>query len=646
MSEIKKIKPEIVTKQEIEYYKFNQKGIFSMFAKEKHKIYTKLIQNSRARLFLDWSCNVCIRTKDYGVIRFNPNIWTYAQWKTVEALFDEDVDTVVILKGRQLGITTVVLMFDLFYAFTIDELQGIIVGCDYEQVRRPIFLIREMYKTLPKKFKRKVLENSLVRIRFDNGSYFDFFYPSRRIGKMGTMGRGSAVNFAHFTEFAFMANEEDIHAIEASFSTHFPYRKYIYETTANGYNFFYDRYLANKEIPTSRTFFLGWWMREDYILRDRKEIEYYMEKPVFSWEDDKIKEVKELYGVELAPEQIAWWRKVAIKNYARNEAAVLKEFPFTEEEAFSASGKEFFYVKNLKDQKSVELPKEVYLVNLTGTWYETRLIKSNFGQLRLWRPFSDVNKYATYIVGVDPAFSTSPSSCNSAFVVLECYADKVIQVAEFEFNQIDVLSFAFLVLYIAAKYNDAIINYEVAAGGAAFIQFLQNIWSHITTNSVPSNEYIEELKKARFREYIYKRRDSIGIGQAKGIIMSQDMKMRGILTLDSMIRNRQLEIKSYKLMNEIENILVHEDEIVMRRTGKTPMDLFMALIIGLIAYQDLPRGGLYLYKDAIEKFEKEKKMNEEEKKRYELEEITKSFNNHLREFWFKDLMKTFPKNLM
>ena len=616
---------------DVKKYSFNLTGLFTKFSEQKFQIYKELSKDLRSKKFLDWCENVFIRTKDYGVMRFSPNVWTYAQWLTISALFNPNYEFVYILKSRQLGITTITLMFDLYSAFTLENLQGIIVGSDYSQIEKPIFLVREIYKSLPQEMRIKKVEDNKMRIRFQNGNYFEYYYPAMRISRMGTMGRGTAVNFAHFTEFAFMANEEDVNAIEASFSSHYENRKYIYESTANGYNFFYERWQANKEIPSTKCLFLGWWSREDYVLTNKKELEFYLDKPVFEWEDEKIKEVKERYKVDISFEQIAWWRKQAIVKYGKDESAVLKEYPFTEDDAFSTSGKQFFYVKGIKDASSIKMPKETYQLRLTGNWTDLYIYKSNFGPLKIWKSWDEKHPYARYIIGVDPAFSTSNISDYSAFVILECYADRVEQIGEFAMNTIDVLNFAYLVLYVSALY-DALVNYDVSGGGSAFVQFFQNTFYQIVNNKISitsetQREMFETIKKARLQEYIYRRRDSLVSGQAKGIVFTPEVKKRAILTLNSKLISNELIIRSKSLLTEIENIILHEGEIVARSTA-TPQDKLMALLCALIAYEDIPKGTLFTYEEAQNKLEELKNKDKKDKIAMQKAEILKTFNEH------------------
>lgn len=940
-------------------------------ASEKKEIYLKLKDNKLALKFLNWCENVWVSTKDYGLIRFSPNIWTLLQWKIVEAFFDKDVEFINVLKARQLGGTTICIALNLFSAFIFPDLKGIIVGADYDQIKIPVLKMREMYQSIPRPLRLRKVNDSREMIKFSNGNYFVYFYPARKTSKIGQMGRGGSFNYAHFTEVAFMANERDIEVIESSLSNHYPYRKYIYESplaldtpvlttkgwktigtieigdyvfdemgnpckvigkspvfynkkcykikfsngeeiiadedhlwevwyrkwcnwhkevvktkdlipkkhkiklplplqlpnrdlpidpyllgvwlgdgrsdsgricgnkedleeiakmlkvkgykikwlkpdkngvhyinvkglkwklrklglinnkhisieyllssesqrrellkglmdtdgyvhpknfqcdftstnlellddvclllsslgikykrskspgankervfpngrkyicsyserinfsvnpfnpifnlerkkriqeqrkyketaytdtktklitiesieeiesvpvqciavdspshlflvgktlipthnTANGYNFWFDRWEANKENPTSRNIFVGWWGREDYVLTNPKELEYYLKRPVFEWEEDKILEVKERYGVTITKEQIAWWRKQAKVKFREDEMAILSEYPFTEDDAFSCSTYDF-----VEDKPANWLnihrtpPKRNYQIFWGTRWYEMEIAPSPAGALKTWKGWDEINPYATYIVGVDPAFSTEPDSCNSAFEVLECYADRIEQVAEFSINTIDLQRFALLVLYVATKYN-AIINYEVQGGGQAFMPFLQNVY--YLKRTIKGGNIWEEIKSAGLREYIYRRRDSLGNQGAKGVVMTWELKRRAFGNLQAYLNNEMLIIRSHSLIDEIRNISFEAGEFVQKRKRST--DRLMALLIALIAYQDV-QYTLPTYEEAQKRLKKKKEDEKLEEKRRQW----RDFNEHLKKIWFEDLFK-------
>jgi len=606
------------------------KGIY---ARKKLEIYERLKDNPLARKFFDWCENIEIVTKDYGKIRFSPNIWTLLQWKLVEAFFNPDVESILVTKARQLGGTTICVLLDLFSAFAFPNFKGIIVGADYEQILIPISLVREIYRNLPPGLKVRKIEDNRSRICFANGNSINYFYPAKRSTKIGTMGRGIACNYAHFTEVAFMANERDIEVIEASLSTHYPYRKFIYETTPNGYNFWYERWMANKDVPSSRCIFVGWWGREDYRLTKPEEIRYYMKRKVFEWEEEKIKEVKEKYGITLTDAQIAWWRKQAIVKFKKDEASVLSEFPWTEDDAFSSSGKEMFIQNESYDFlfKHKSAPRTTYHIFWGTNWFNMELKQTSGGALKIWKSWEERNPYARYIVGVDPAFSTDPESCNSAIQVIECYADRVEQVAEFAMATIDLQRLALLTLWLAIKY-DAIINYEVQGGGQAFMPFLQNVY-YLAKSIESDSPMWEEIKKGVLREYIYRRRDSLGTQGAKGVVMTYDLKRRAFATLQSLVDNEQIIIRSAYLLQELQNIVFEAGEFFTRsRSVKT--DRLMALLIALIAYQDV-QYALMPYAKAMERFEAWKKDREKEEK----ERIQANFNEYLKAKWILPVLK-------
>jgi hypothetical protein len=553
-----------------------------LLSKEKQKCFNELKGNERFMKFAHFCCNVVIVTKDFGAIFFDPNIWTLAQWLTAKALFS-DKEIVFIVKPRQAGITTLLLAYDYFCLATLPHLRGILAGSDWEQIKTPIYLFREMYKNLPSHMKLRRTENNVMRQAFSNGNFIIFKYPSSRISQYGKKGRGEALNYAHITEAAFFANEEDLGSIEASFSSHYPYRKYIYESTPNGFNFYFSRYQASKQDPNAYPLLLGWYHVDFYRLTNKEHIEKFS-KPLFTWEDDKLKEIKENYGYEIKLEQLAWWhRKAAFMG----EESALKEFPWTEEDAFAGSSKSFFPKdKVIKFEEMIKPPEHAFNVYTGKTWKQLTLEPNSFGLLKVWEHWDKRDRYAKYFIGIDPAYSLSPQSDKSCIQVIKCYRDKIYQVAEYAYNLIDTRGLAILALVLSAYY-DATVNCEVQGGGGTVLYALQDYWRQIQV--IPDSELSNDLRKvktAALKEYIYRRRDSLRFAAAKHVYTTHDIKQKMLGMVVEALKNEELIIRSRQLYDELKNFIIEEGDYVY--VGKGSGDRTMALSLAVLSSRDIP----------------------------------------------------------
>jgi len=125
------------------------------------------------------------------------------------------------------------------------------------------------------------------------------------------------------------------------------------------------------------------------------------------WEEEKIKEVKERYGIDLTIEQLAWWRKQAKTKFHRDEAMALQEYPWTEEEAFAAKAYSIFQRSIEVINQYIQPPIKVYRVEFGKKWFEMSLEESAFGTLKIWEHWENRDRHAKYVIGVDPSYSTS-----------------------------------------------------------------------------------------------------------------------------------------------------------------------------------------------------------------------------------------------
>lgn len=274
----------------------------------KERIYLHLCTIPEAKEFLNWCCYSKIISKDSGLIDFTPNTWYDAQFVFVDTIFtnlEKGIDWYVFLKARQLGITTVASQFDLFYNFKHSNLQSSIVSADYRISDEVRSQIRIIYEHLPIQARQPKKQDNSLFMSFRNNSRIKFFFTTGRQSKKGNMGRSGASNYCHGTEVAYFQNLEDWNAFVRTLSHDYPFRLYIWESTANQYNHWYDLWETAGDSNTQKRIFLGWWLKETYREDDPKELLKYGYTPV-QWEQENIDLIKKLYDYDLSIEQLAW----------------------------------------------------------------------------------------------------------------------------------------------------------------------------------------------------------------------------------------------------------------------------------------------------------------------------------------------------
>jgi hypothetical protein len=175
---------------------------------------------------------------------------------------NEGIHSFVVLKGRQLGITTISLALDLYWLFSRPGMHGSLVTHDEES--------RDMFKStltmyidgLPKKFKVPIETHNRNQLVSRNRSRVSYQVAGTR--KNSSLGKGKALTFLHSTETAAYGDEEGLASLRASLAEEHAERLFIYESTAQGFNHFHDMWERAQDASTERAIFIGWWRKESY----------------------------------------------------------------------------------------------------------------------------------------------------------------------------------------------------------------------------------------------------------------------------------------------------------------------------------------------------------------------------------------------
>jgi hypothetical protein len=573
--------------------------------------------------YLKWCQNVVILSKELGKIRFSPTLWYDAQkimaYYIFKAISDPDLKTIVILKSRQMGATTFLKPFDIYYTMRFKGIRGAIVAHDEETIEEIRNDIRHyIYPSLPPQYKRPIVRHNRWRTTFAfegggaNNSSIYYYHPKSRNKKAGNMGRGQATIFAHLTEVAYYPNVDDINNFEATFSETHDKRLYIYESTANGYNHFYDLWEAAKESNTIGALFLGWWLKDSYKVTNEKDLLMYGYDPDED-EKERIDLVKSIYGYEITIEQLAWWRK-HYKEHAKESVDtnkskldnMLEMYPFTEFDAFRTSGKQYFLPNKVKE--SYDKVKQPVLT-LQPIFYEkpekTKLVKSVSGKIKIWEDPPDLN-YNGYLLSFDPAYSTNPDSDNSCIQVWKCFRDKMIQVLEFASPTIETLKSAWLFLKIGSMFNCSLSIYEIDGAGKAVAEMIEFLRKQTIENIGDGDRTIYEYAR-RMKQYLYRRIDSLAGGTALQWITGGN-KLKIMSQLRGVFHDGLLEVNSIELLKELEFIVKDGGDIAAIK-GKHD-DRVMTAAFAVEAWLNQMAFRLPTYDEYIESLNKPKIHNE------------------------------------
>jgi hypothetical protein len=419
----------------------------------------------------------------------------------------------ITLKARQLGISTLSLALDMYWLFRFDGTPGALITHD-EPAREQFRAIFELYyANLPDMWKQSIVQHNRNQLLLENRSMLQYKVAGLKQTSTKTLGRSSAISFGHFTEVAYWGDPQQIHSLKASMAEHNPLRLFQWESTANGFNHFYDMWDDALSSVTQCAIFIGWWSHEFYrASRDTRIWKQYWGvkgKPT-PQEASTAARLKREYDHELDDEQLAWYRWMRAEKVT-DEMALMAEYPTFPDEAFVATGSKFFtgqaITENYKQVLRQPAPQSFRIhIGQEFTDTELREVPERLATLRVWE---EPVPGAFYCLGGDPAYGSSEASDRFAISVLRAYANRLEQVAEFCTVDIAPYTFAWVIVYLAGCYQPCVYNLEVNGPGGAVIQEIDNLRKMAGRSYIPGQAKTMRDVVGKMQQFLFVREDSL-----------------------------------------------------------------------------------------------------------------------------------------
>ena len=532
--------------------------------------------------FYKFCAELKIETKEEGLKKMGKLLGTQTYvMEEIDKGLKDDVHFFVILKGRQLGITTVSLALDLYWQFTHPGWQGTLVS-DTEENRDMFRSTLGMYiDGLPKEYKIPLVAHNRNQMVLKNRSRI--FYQIA--GNKSRLGQGKAITYLHATETASWGNDEGLASLIASLAEKNPQRLYIFESTAQGFNMFHDMYKTAKRARTQRAIFCGWWRNEYYSVGpDSKEYKVYWDGKLKPDEKEWVKEIKKLYGVEINSRQMAWWRWKMAEGI-KDETLMYQEFPPTEDYAFVMTGTSFFSNSRCTDaaKYAKSLDYECYRYAFGQLFQDTECLPSSdrLATLRIWQQPIDT---AYYVIGADPAYGSSDWADRFCIQVFRVYADGLDQVAEFATSELNTYQFAWVIAHLAGAYKNSTLNLEVNGPGQAVINELRNLKRLAAAIQGPMAKDMMDVLGS-MQNYIWRRNDTMGgLSNSIGFLTTSSSKERMLSYMKDYFERGMMGIFSMDTLEEMKGI-VREDGFI-GAPGRGKDDRVIATALATIAWAE------------------------------------------------------------
>lgn len=336
---------------------------------------------------------------------------------------------VVVIKARQLGITTLVAAYLFWKAYTSKEPIDVLSILHKQDAADEVFLKhKEFLQSIPELLRGQLRKETASYLRFDdNGASIQ---STTAGGHGGT--RSKSLHLAHISELCFYTDpEEVISNVIASLNEN----QVVIESTCKQYGDPMHKLIQSirkDEREGWQTIFFPWYEHEEYT----------SDVPEDFVIEPSEKLYKELY--KLTDGQVYWRRK---KLSEIGLTSFMTEYPASEEDIFAQKGDAYYTADDLGTLDVFQIPKT-----------EENILDEPLPRM-------------TYGIGVDVAAGVGKD--HSVIYVLDKKYSRPVYI--YTSNRLSPDSLACRIQHISAKYNNAWVLVEANNYGHAVLNELKNL---------------------------------------------------------------------------------------------------------------------------------------------------------------------------
>lgn len=415
-----------------------------------------------------------IKTKDLQIVRFG-DVMNYAQRDLIEECERQLEETgqirVVVLKARQMGLSTAIEAILFTLAFIVDYFKVLIVSHEMDSSQHILSMCDTYWRTYfahdyysTKYAGRKEMQwvETHSGIRVDTA------------GGKG-VGRSQTITALHASEVAFWPNPEElVNGLRQAIPS-FGTTAIFYESTANGVgNWFHRTWkdaVAGRNELTAK--FYPWWQHPEYtidFIAPDEAVKYGLDERNLTSEERVLRDM----GVSDAR---LVWRRWAIQNLCGGDLDKFhQEYPATPDEAFVSTGRNVFPLQRLLAHYRPQFGLRGRLARLRGKLEFIECGQHEGGVLRVFSYPSSDTDWGTYIIGADPTHTTTGD-----YACAQVLNRRTLEQVAVYRKKVDPITFAEDLKLLAEWYNNALIVPEKEGPGYATVGHLvgsgyPNVW--------------------------------------------------------------------------------------------------------------------------------------------------------------------------
>ena len=396
--------------------------------------------------------NQKIKDKDGAIVAFVPNSVQRKVAERVLVLLAAGIPVrLIILKARQMGISTEIESIIQWYTSTHKNIAAIVVAHLDDAARNIYEMFRRFHDNALPYFQPKLRYNTKRDLTYDilGSQILTGSAESKEIGRSRTN------QIIHNSEVAFWPSGAELVAGLMQTVPYRPNTMVFHESTANGIGgYFYETWQAAKKGESLfEPMFFGWFEMEEYRLPVPGPLTY----------TENEQELVDQYKLE--PEQIMWYR-MKLKEFGNDTDRMKQEYPSNDVEAFIASGRPRFDIKALlRMEAESEKGKTGELITTDASYRFTEMEKA---PLQIWLA---PERLGQYVIGGDVAEGLELGDYSVATVIDR----KTMQCVARWRGHCDPDVFGDVLYDLGMWYNTALLGPEVNNHGISTLQKLKDL---------------------------------------------------------------------------------------------------------------------------------------------------------------------------
>lgn len=455
---------------------------------------------------------------------------------------------IVVLKARQLGISTAMEAVLFWWGFIHPGMNGLVIAHEGDASGYLFEKTKLYWDTWPWHDLYTAKHATQRRLAWaENGSNIRV-----ATAKNVQSGRGRTLHAVHASECAFYQEPQ---ALMLGLRQTIPNKHktiLVLESTANGIgNWFHEEWQAAETGESDYVpLFFPWYEHYEYMMPTG-----------LSTNLELTPEERELMRMDGVTYENIEWRRWAIRNLCdADEEYFHQEYPSTAEEAFVTSGTNVFPLQALE---IIYHHKPGYRGMLVGEGFDgrnPRFVSDTSGCLTVFKAPKKDDRWDRYFVAGDP--SQTISGDPACIQVIN--RGTMEQVAVWH-GRIDPINFAKEMMLIGRWYNNAILCPEAEGGGQATVATLltsgyPNVWMHRWADKAPGKP-----------------------ANAYGWATNWQRKQWCVGQLKSLIADQSITIHDKKTYKQLRNYVVLDNGDLGNADPKVHDDAVMALAICVTA---------------------------------------------------------------